>query len=486
MHPACCLAGTLAGTLAGRMLRSGCLPALLLVLSHISQPHPCAHGGIVLGEKAAPVASSWAVEQLSHHGDAQLAEAAALFRAGRLAESRERLAELASQNPALPHPDLALVWLLLSDRQLATARGLLEEVAAGRPRDPLVGLTLGQVAVAEGRLADAAAQLEKAALLPFASAWSERQRTDTTRSILSLLATVYERQRRWQDLLPILEAVQRLAPPNASHCIRLARCHYELHDLAATHHWLTQAAHLSGGATPRDLLLAEIAFHAGRYQDAEQAILAALEKHPKHAQVQLWFCEWRLLHGDLEQAERALATVRELNSVGSRYWLLQARIAFQRGEFSEAVTGLRAAVAELADEADPQRTLSAQTLLALALVAEGSPAGRAEALPLAEQSALEVPRDPFLVGSLGWIYLQCGRQAEGMLLLERTVELSAQPSADVNFFLAEYRLASEEPEAARDHLQRALQSSMDIPVMRALAKKRLQTLDSPLHQPSAP
>ncbi len=98
--------------------------------------------------------NQWAGEQLLAN-QSLLTEAVNYYRKDDIPKCQDYLAKLAQQNPALPAPELVVVWLLLGDRKVDDAKNRLERLAASLPHDPQVALTLGQLAIAERRFADA-------------------------------------------------------------------------------------------------------------------------------------------------------------------------------------------------------------------------------------------------------------------------------------------------------------------------------------------
>lgn len=426
--------------------------------------------GIVGLERQDPDIGAWALEFLQQNQNL-FDESSRLYSEGKLVECREALSKLRESNKALPQPDLVIVWLLLSDRKLEDAKARLESLAALVPRDPQVTMTLGQVAIAEQRFADAAAQLERAALLQLPEAWTQKQRSDFAFQIFRCLAITYERQGRWADLKPILGSLIRLDHQNPSYLVRLALAHFNLSETKEAEALLENAARMTGGATPPQLLLAEVAFCAGRLPEAEAAINEARKIHNSNFNVHLWHAEWKLFHADCAEAEASLATAQRLGTSSSRFWVPQGQMHLMKGEYSQAVQAFRKALSELANENDRSREVAISNLLAIALTCSQQDLGNIEAISIAEKNAVKHATDPFLVGSLGWIYLKSGRHDEAKQLLTRAAQISNQISSDLSYFLAEFYYSANEPSIAKPFLQGAMEGTTGIFLMKASASE---------------
>ena len=426
--------------------------------------------GIVGLDRRDPDIGAWAHDFLQQN-HTLFNESSRLYSEGKLDECRQALSKLRESNATLPQPDLVIVWLLLSNRKLADAKSRLESLAALVPRDPQVTMTLGQVAIAEQRFADAAAHLERAALLQLPEVWSQKQRNEFASKVFQCLAMTYERQGRWADVKPILLSLVQLDPKDPSYLVRLALAHFNLSETKEAKALLENVARITGGATPAQLLLAEVAFAAGRMSEAEDAINDARKMHPANFNVQLWHAEWSLYHGKCEEAEESLSLSQQLGESSSRFWVPRGQLLLMKGEFSESVQAFRNALTQVAKENDQGREVAINNLLAIALTCAQQDPENAEAISIAEKNALEHSTDPLLVGTLGWIYLKGGKSDEAKQLLVRAAEMSKQITSDLSFFLAELHYATNEPDTAKPFLQAAMEGSKGIFVMKACATK---------------
>jgi len=360
--------------------------------------------------------------------------------------------------------------LLLSERKVVEAKAKLEAIAAQWPRDPEIAITLGQVALADQRFADAAAQFERAALLPLPEVWSEAYRNEFAIKIFHNLAMTYGLQSRWIDIKPILGTLIHLTPDNPSYLIRLALAHYHLSEKKEAQALLEKAARMTQGATPAELLMAEVAFSAGQPIDAETAITEARKKYPDNFNVQLWHAEWMLHRGDCDEADESLAIAHRLGASSSRYWIPRGQLLMMRGEFSDAVNAFRKALEELKTEPDQTRHVAIANLLAIALTCAEQ---NQEATGLAEKNALENLGNPNLVGTLGWIYLKNGKIKEAEELLNHVIDMSPLLSSDLNFFIADLYRAMGNPTLADRYLEKTIEGKRGIFVMKAYASTHI-------------
>ena len=431
---------------------------------------PDASGAIVGVDQTELNIGTWALELLKED-HLLFNDASRFYAAGKLAECHDALRKLRESNAALPQPDLVIVWLLLSERKLVEAKARLEVLAARLPRDPEVVVTLGQMALAEQRFADAAAQFERAALLAMPEAWDEKQRRKLAFSIFHHLAITYERQGRWTDIKPVLATIIQLAPKNPSYRIRLALAHLHLSETKEAKAMLEDAAGMTAGATPPELLMAEVAHSAGKPVEAKASIEEALKKYPDNSNVHLWHAEWMLLASDSDRAAVSLANANRLGESSSRYWIPRGQLLLMRGEFAGAVKAFRNALVELNKEPDKSRRIAIESLLVLALTCEPQDDQNREAIELAEKHALENSHHPNLVGTLGWVYLKRGRVAEAEQLLNRVIEMSPELSADLCFFVADLYHTMDQPDQASLFLKKASEAKGSVFLMKASAVK---------------
>lgn len=431
----------------------------------------------IIGADARPrPIAAWAGDELEAN-QALLASAIELYASSKIDEARDALLALRERDEALPDPDLVLVWLHLRAQNVPEAKQLLETLAAARPRDPQVALTLGQIALAEGRLADAGAQLERAALLPIPSNWSPPAGRRFANSTLDTLATVYERQQRWMDVKSILNALIPLGDDRLDYTSRLSRALYHLGEVDEAQRLLMHWSENSGSPLPLPLMMADLAFTCGDMQRAQEHIDSARSLHPESADVELWYAEWLLHQGEVDAASLAATAAGDKGIQDSRLWLIQAHIAMLREEYDQAETWLRQAVAELSQQPASNRLSSAMHLLSLAIACRQEPSALSEALEIAEKNALEHPRDPLFVGTLGWIYSKAGRRDEAEVLLQRALELNPQVAADLSYWVADfYSLDPTRRELSATFLRAALEGMQGQFLMRPQASKLQATM----------
>ncbi len=433
--------------------------------------------GIVGLDRKSPDIGAWAHDLLQQN-QSYFNESARLYSEGKIDECRNALVKLRESNATLPQPDLVLVWLLLSDRRLDEAKARLESLAALVPRDPQVAMTLGQVAIAEQRYADAAAQLERAALLQLPEVWSEKQRNEFAYKVFQNLALTYERQLRWQDLKPVIASLIRLSPKDPSHLVQLALAHVHLREIEEAKGLLEGAARLTGGATPPELLMADVAFSAGQMKDAEEAIEQARSKYPDNFNVHLWHAEWMLLHGDLTRAEESLTLSQRLGASSSTYWVPQGQLLVMKGDFAAGITAFRTALRLLEKEHDKSRRVAIEDQLALALTCSADGIPTDEAIAIAEKNALENSTNASLVATLGWVYLKSGKQELAQQLLNRAMDMNSVHSANLDFFMADFYYSKGEFELAKRALQFASASKQGVFLMRVRALALLEATEA--------
>jgi tetratricopeptide (TPR) repeat protein len=454
------------------MNRSSALgtPALLaLTLLATSLWDPANADVVSLLPQTSPIPQA-AKDQLRRHESPVLDEAIKLFRSGDTEHSVQKLEELRKTDISLPPTDLVLVWLLLADRKVPEAKHKLEELSARQPQDAQVALTLGQVAVSENRWADAAAHLERAATMPLPNAWNEQQRKSFAWTVLDLSASVFEQQQRWADAQRMLSAVRQLAPQDPHVIIRLARTHYRMNSPDEANKLLAEVEKLERGATPAAILRAELAFEAGRMDEAAKAIEEAEQVHAKNPLTQLWKADWRLFNHDPQGALAALDQAKELGAQASDYLLPRGQAMLMKGDYASAVDVLQSAREELGNLTDSRRQATATHLLAMALACRDSKTVPQQAMDLAQRNALEFSADPAMVGLLGWLCSRRGERAEAQLLLNRALDLSPHITADLSFYLADfYARDPQHLKEARTFLTAALEGTQGVFLMRGKA-----------------
>jgi uncharacterized protein HemY len=92
------------------------------------------------------------------------------------------------------------------------------------------------------------------------------------------------------------------------------------------------------------------------------------------------------------------------------------------------------------------------------------------ALEFAELASKIMPKDPEVMGVLGWSYYRTGESGKGEELLRSSIKL--QPTARVHLYMAQVLIDRSRMDMARTHLQAGLDLSPDVVTLEEI--KRIQ------------
>ena len=404
-------------------------------------------------------------------------EARTAFQNGEHEECAAILEGLRREDRGLPPKELILVWMLMSDGKLAEAKKTLERVAALYPNHPQTSLTLGQIALSERRFADAAALLEKAVSVSMPTEWNADQQKRFALQGLDTLAQVYSAQGRWKSEKQTLEAALNLER-NSRRSIRLARALVSLAEFES-------AEQLLKGVVSRDislpavpLLMAKIAFQAGKKDRVGGFLDRALKEIPEDEEARLWNLEWALVERDFEKASRL---VDQLAGKADDSEILRLRGLLQNAK------GQRLKAIPLLEKALESETASSNlpTKVQLLSIKTWDAIESSDKLPAileqVEGLALKHPSNGNVLSLLGWIYGISSRPEEAELMLARGAQLSSTLTPDQGFYMADHLRRLEDP-AARERGLEMLRTLEDIKyeffLLKDLATQTLRELEN--------
>ena len=391
---------------------------------------------------------------------------------GQLARAATAMEGIARDSPGWPLAHFELGRTLVAQRELGAALRAFDRAERTSPAPAVMRVRAAQVLFAGGEadraLLRARASLASPGAAPLARALitqiyvakgmpesAERELLKTVAAApqdvtaLLQLAQFYLDQRRPADGARRFEEAAQARPSASQPLAGLVEAYLALGqaDLAvATGERLLR---LQGGTASAYVALGAIDEKAGRPAEALAAYARALDKEPYH------LAGARARARLLERQHRVGEAIRLLEeTAGARPQqalplLDLARMQERAGNAPAAVAAYRRAI-----DREPG---SAELMSSLARLLSGDPAGRDEALALAEQAYARAPRSPAIADTLGWILYQKGEIARAERLLASAAQAAPGLSA-VHYHLGLVYARQGKTEEARRQFEEALKS----------------------------
>jgi len=411
------------------------------------------------GQSAAKAADS---------GDKELESAASKARAGRVDEALSLIKEKAAKHPEWPPAQLILARLLFRSNQAAPARRALEQAAIEAPDHPDVYLTLGSIALGEGRLSDARLNFENASALVGTGRWDAEKTKALRREVIAGLAAVAEAREDWKTSQARLTAWLELEPKNGQVRQRLGRALFRLGKTDDAFAALTQAGKAEPTIEPAAVSMAWLFSQKGDRKKAEEWFDYARKLEPTSARVRLAHAAWMLDQGRATLARREIDDAVKLDPSSKEAQKVQALITWHVRDLAAAE-----AILEPLHRAAPADSMVAN-LLALALVEQDDATKRSRGAQLADANAVQFPRSPEVLATLGWALFRAGRLDPAEQKLRAAVS-GVRTTPDIAYFLASVLAKKGQTDDAR----KLLQSVTNLPgafAHRDDAKSLLKTL----------
>ena len=439
---------------------------------------------------------------------------------GDLRSSRQHYEKALEIDPAFSASALNLARLDLDTGDTKSARRRHEAILAITPHEPKALVGLANVANQEGHAQEVLSLLERA--------------RDYNRGAVQprlMLTEAYQQQGRRHDALAVAEEAYELDPQNPAVIQTLATAqlsignpetavaillslvdlfpqttaaHYQL-GIAQSRVGATEKARLSferalslnGDHLGSKLALGQLALQSadietavamhkrierehpgepeegalrgdtlmtrGKFNEAASAYAETLANFPRSALViALFQAYWRA--GEEQQAEHTLGEWLERHPTDSAVRVIAAEVAQRQGRDDIAVARYEQVLSQ------NEYNLTALNNLAWLLQKKDLP----RALELAKRAYEQAPGKAGILDTYGWLLVQSGRANQGLVMLDRAVELA--PEALVNRYHRAVELTQTgSPVEARQDLMQVLESDQAFED-RAAAKRLLETL----------
>ena len=386
----------------------------------------------------------------------------------------ERMAKMFSQVPAVYY-QLALARLANSETDKAI--GNLNQAVNLNPKFADAILLLAEIQISSGNAGPAIVSLEKL---------SQQQPQNVAARLL--LADAYSAQGRLDSAVQIYRELEKAYPQNPQVPLLLGTAFLQQKKNTEARKEFDHALELAPDYLPALEQAVNLDLMEKQYAAAQQRVQKQAGQNPKAAALQLLLAKVLVARGDTNQAESALLKAIELQPDSQAAYLMLAQLYTAANQNQKALADLQAALAKNPkdvtalmlmgitynsekDYKDARDTY--EKLLAIApndgvainnlacLYAEHL--GQLDkAYQLARQARNLAPTDPAIADTLGWILYQKGQYSSALSLLRESADkLYAVPEAQFHLGMTYYMMGDEAN--ARTAFQRALLPNEDFP-----------------------
>ena len=212
---------------------------------------------------------------------------------------------------------------------------------------------------------------------------------------------------------------------------------------------MTQAVKDDPSLEAPGVFMALLQSQKGDLKKAEEWFDYARKAEPKSSRVRLAHGAWLLDHGRTAESRAEVDEALKLNPGLKEARKIQALVAWHSRELAKA----EAILDPLHRDAPADSAVA--NLLALALIEQDDATKQSRGLQLAEVNAMQFPRSPEVVATLGWALLRAGRldQSEQKL---RAAVTGGRTTADIAYFFARVLADKGQTDDARKLLQSAI------------------------------
>jgi Flp pilus assembly protein TadD len=190
----------------------------------------------------------------------------------------------------------------------------------------------------------------------------------------------------------------------------------------------------------------------GDIKKAEEWFDYARKVEPKNARVRVARAAWLLDQGRAADARAEVDEALKLDPALNEAQKVRALVAWHLRDLAAAETILEP------QHRDAPADSAVANLLALALIEQNDAAKQSRGLQLAEVNALQFPRSPEVLATLGWALYRAGRLDDAEQKL-RTAVAGGRATPDIAYFLA--RILADK--ARTDDARKLLQSATTLP-----------------------
>ena len=396
------------------------------------------------------------------------------------AAARRKLDAMLAERPGDPELVLMAAQLHMAARELPRARGLLEGALARNANHAGLRLALARVQLIGGERGAAVENLEKLrredvhateARLLLAQLALQRDDAKEAAAVIAeavkgsnLVAEtqnaaglIYLGTARYDPAIEHFRAGTEADPTNATLWLNLGRAQVALEQMDAARESLQRALKLRPNWLPAEGVFAYLELQSGNSQAALKRVDALRGARPQDAEVLVLEAEVRTALQQYPEAERALAQAAQRQPSGElAIKSYQLRTAGKLPKPTEPLEkwldsnpedlGVRMVLGEAYARASDWKAAARQYEAMLARQPRDPVAlnnlawlylelGDARALETARRAQALAPNSPEVADTLGWILVRSGSIAEGLPLLKRAAEVSAQ-NRDIQYHYA--------------------------------------------------
>lgn len=359
----------------------------------------------------------------------ELEQAVAQFNQQQYDEALESLNAAAAKYPELAPGRAMLARFFLQSNQAPMARAMLEQTVVEHPDDPEAYRMLGDIAFQERRLTEANLLFEHLSAVAAKFSGNAERKTSYEAAGHAGLAAVAEARQQWEVARQHLLAWIAKDPKNAGAHHRLGQTLFGMQKPDEAFKELQTAADLSKELPPPEITMGRLYHQTGHPDDAAIWMNKAIAQSPNSLVSRLGVAQWQWEIGELEQARNNATAALKIKPDSLEGQVLAGVISRFQKDLAAAEEYLQAAY--LASPANPM----AANQLALVLADQADEGKRRRALELAENNARQFNNNADIAATLGWVYLQQGRNDDAARVF-KAVANSGRINADTAYFMA--------------------------------------------------
>jgi tetratricopeptide (TPR) repeat protein len=396
---------------------------------------------------------------------------------GQTAQATDDLERLAKVFPQVPvvHYQLALAHLANNQSDMAVDN--LNQALKLNPKFVEAILSLAEIQIRNGNVAPAIVSLKPLA-----------QQQPPIVPARVLLAEAYRAQGSLDSAVQIYRELEKAYPKDPQIPMLLGTALLQQKDNAGARVEFDQALKLAPDYLPALEQAVNLDLMEKQYAGAQQRVQQQIGQNPKAAALQLLLASVMVARGDTNQAESALLKAIELQPDSQQAYLMLAQLYTAANQNQKALADLQAALAKNPKDASALMlmgmTYSAQkdygnardayekllilvpnngvVLNNLAYLYAENLGQLDKGYQLARQARDLAPADPAIADTLGWILYRKGQFSSALSLLrESAAKLNAEPEVQFHLGMTCYMMGDEAN--ARTALQRALQINGNFP-----------------------
>lgn len=380
---------------------------------------------------------------------------------------------IAAADKDFPPTDLLLAAMSFVIKDQSTGRLLLERAASKNVDNIGIHTAFSRLAINEGRISDAILHLDKIKQIAIEQKLSETAANFYARQYHDGMIDVAMRQSRFTDARALLVEQRQKLPDNPKVLMVSAELEFREKNYDKSLGYLSQLKDKYPASRAPESILASWFQRINDNEQSSKWIVAAAEKYPNDAQVQLEYASWAINKEDFPTASMSIKKAEDATKETGFSKNLKGKIAFAERSYVAAEYHYEALA-----QANPGN-FDAVNMYILSLIESTDEAKQKKALDLAIQSYRKLPDNIVAQAALGYVQLRLGNLEQAKIALARGAQAKRGASPEIDFFVASVLKEMGEPEKARGVLDISLKHD-GFYLYRSAAKKMLEELGGSL------